>query len=130
MIVAFPIESENGLKSKIDEHFGVAPFFLIVDSDSKKIEVLQNKKFSDKHASCKSDRFAGDMNIEAVITKCIGNGSLRNLNKQNIKVFQAQSNLVEENLKLLVNGKLNLFHMFDICQGKKNKKEHKDCGHH
>ena len=130
MNIVFPIASENGLESLIDERFGGAPLFLIVDSASMSTQVVENKKFNDRSASCKSDRFDTDLIIDAVVTKCIGSGSLKNLTKQGVKVFQAQSETVGRNLELFLKDALKLFHMFDICQGQKHKKESKDCHHH
>ena len=67
--------------------------------------------------------------VDAVVTKCIGDGSLRGLNTANIKVYAAQKETVAKNLELMEKGELKLFHIFDLCQGKKNKKEG-GCGHH
>ncbi|MCP4022133.1 MAG: dinitrogenase iron-molybdenum cofactor [Desulfobacteraceae bacterium] len=129
MKIAIPIETDNGLDSKVFKYFGMAKEFLVVDLENKTFETTKNQKLADKTASCKAGKFEKGLTINAVITRCIGDGSLRDMHSSGIKVFQAQKETVMGNLELLEKGDLKLFHMFDICQGHKNKKEH-GCGHH
>lgn len=130
MKIAFPIKNDNGLDSIVDEHFGVAKQFLILQTDTNEFTVRPNQKLGTDGSSCKTSAIGKDENLDAVVTKCIGNGSQRNLNKSDIKVFQAQKNTVRENLDLLDKDELKLFHIFDICQNQKNKKEGGGCGGH
>ncbi len=129
MKIAFPVTKDSGLDSLINEQFGVAKKFMIVDIDTKKIEVVANQKHLEGKASCKTGVFDKKTIVDAVVTKCIGDGSLRGLTTADIKVYAAQKNTVAENLELMEKGELKLFHIFDLCQGKKNKKEG-GCGHH
>lgn len=128
MRVAFPIDENSGLDSRLNDHFGVAEIFLIVDTDTRQTELLENAKLSGE-SSCKAGIFGEKDQVDAVITKCMGDGSQRNLAKVNIRVFQAQKDTIAENLDLLEKEELKLFHIFDFCQTKKNKKEG-GCGHH
>jgi predicted Fe-Mo cluster-binding NifX family protein len=128
MKIAFPVKENNGLESIIDEHFGVAENFLIVDLETRKFELKENQKLSTEESTCKTGVFNKKDLVDAVVTRCMGDGSQRNLMSSNIKVYQARKNTILENLELFENDKLNLFHMFDFCQIKKNKKEG-GCGH-
>ncbi|MBT7261629.1 MAG: dinitrogenase iron-molybdenum cofactor [Desulfobacula sp.] len=128
MKIAFPVKENNGLESIIDEHFGVAENFLIVDLETRKFELKENQKLSTEESTCKTGVFNKKDRVDAVVTRCMGDGSQRNLMSSNIKVYQARKNTILENLELFENDKLNLFHMFDFCQIKKNKKEG-GCGH-
>jgi len=129
MKIAFPVEKDNGLNSMVNNHFGVAKTFLIVDMETKKYEVMDNKKVSSGASSCKTGIFSKEDKVNAVVTKCMGDGSQRNLSKLNIKVFQAVKETVSENIELIEKDELKLYHIFDYCQTKKNKKEG-GCGHH
>ncbi len=128
MKVAFPVKENNGLDSLVNEHFGMAEEFMIVDTDSKFVETIPNQKIDGK-SSCKTGFLGKESGVNVVITKCIGDGSQRGLHEAEIKVYAAQADTVSENLNLLEKGELKLFHIFDLCQGKKNKKEG-GCGHH
>lgn len=129
MRIAFPVKENNGLDSMINEHFGVSEAFLIVDMQTKKYELKENIKVSGSESSCKTGIFSKKDRVNAVVTKCMGDGSQRNLAKLNIKVFQAVKDSVFENMELMEKDELKLFHIFDFCQIKKNKKEG-GCGHH
>ena len=128
MKIAFPVKENNGLESIIDEHFGVAENFLIVDLETRKFELRENQKLSTEESHCKTGVFNKKDLVDAVVTWCMGDGSQRNLMSSNIKVYQARENTILENLELFEKDKLKLFHMFDFCQIKKNKKEG-GCGH-
>lgn len=127
MRIAFPVKKNNGLASVIDEHFGVAKNFLIVDIKTREFELKENQKLS-ADSKCKISLFDDEDKVSAVVTKCMGDGSQRSLTSSEIKIYQAQKETILENLELLEKDELKLFHIFDICQNKKNKKE--GCGHH
>ena len=129
MKIAFPIKENRGLASFMNDHFGSAGEFMVVDLESKDVQFLENQKLSDENASCKPGVFGQEAQVDAVVTHCIGDGAQRNLTAANIRVYAAQKETVAENLELMEKGELKLFHIFDFCQGKKNKKEG-GCGHH
>jgi predicted Fe-Mo cluster-binding NifX family protein len=128
MKIAFPVKEDKGLDSLVNEHFGVANEFLIVDTETRQVQVLPNKKAQDG-SSCKTGFIDKNAGVSAVVTKCIGDGSQRGLHAEKIKIYAAQADTVGKNLDLLARGELKLFHIFDLCQGKKNKKTG-GCGHH
>jgi len=129
MRIAFPVKENKGLHSVLDHHFGRAEHFVIVDLESRECEYLQNQKLTSEGSSCKTGIFKKSDQINAVVTRCMGDGSQRNLNKEDIRVYQAQKETISENLDLMEKDELKLFHMFDFCKIKKNKKED-GCGHH
>ncbi len=129
MRIAFPVKENNGLESIVDEHFGVAENFLIVDLETRECELKRNQKLSAEGSRCKTGLFKKKDGVDAVVTKCMGDGSQRNLESSDIKVYQAVKDTILENLDLLEKDELKPFHMFDFCQTKKNKKEG-GCGHH
>lgn len=129
MKLAFPVKENKGLESVMDDHFGTAGYFLIVDTLTRGFEFKENQKLSDGESKCKTSVLGKEPGIDAVITHCMGDGSRRSLTSSHIKVFQAQKETVLENLELMEKNELKLFHIFDHCQAKKNKKEG-GCGHH
>lgn len=129
MKIAFPVSNDKGLNSVIDDHFGTAANFLIVDTDTQEFIIHKNQKLLEDAVKCKTSVFKKKEHIDAVITRCMGDGSQRNLSKDKIQIFQAVRDTVKENLDLFKKNELKPFHIFDICQNKKNKKED-GCGHH
>ncbi len=129
MKIAFPVKENKGLESVMDDHFGVAGYFMVVDTQTRDFEFRENQKLSSEETKCKTTVLGKDSGIDAVVTNCMGDGSRRNLESSNIKIFQAKKQTVLENLELLEKDELKLFHIFDLCRNKKNKKEG-GCGHH
>ena len=129
MKIAFPIAEDKGLESPLNPHFGTAKDFLVVDTETQSLARMENQKLKEGGSSCKTGVFGKKADINAVVTQCIGDGSLRGLNSAEITVYAAQGDTVAHNLASLERGELKLFHIFDLCQGKKNKKEG-GCGHH
>lgn len=129
MKIAFPVKENNGLASLIEEHFGMAKNFLFVDMETREFFLKENQKLLPASTKCKTGVFEDTDQVDAVITKCLGDGSRRNLASANIRVYQALKDTVLENLDLMEKDELKLFHIFDICQDKKNKKAG-GCGHH
>lgn len=128
MKIAFPVNKDKGLDSPVSDHFGVAKLFMVIDTDTRAVDILPNQK-AEGSSSCKTGFISKEAGVAAVVTKCIGDGSQRGLHAAEIKVYAAQADTVGANLDLLEKGELKLFHIFDLCQGKKNKKEG-GCGHH
>ena len=127
MKIALAIKEDKGINSVVDEHFGSARHFLIADTETGKLECVGNQKLCGE-GGCKAGFFGETHKVDAVITHCMGDGSKRNLTSANIKVYQALKETVQENLELLEKDELKLFHIFDHCRTKKNKKEG-GCGH-
>ena len=129
MKIAFPVKEDNGLDSILDEHFGNAGKFMIVDMTSGDITVMDNQKKCTEGSRCKTALIDEALGVDAVVTHCLGDGTRRSMTKAQIKVLQALKPTVKENLELARKNGLKLFHIFDICQTQKNKKEG-GCGHH
>lgn len=129
MKIAFPVKDNKGLESVMDDHYGTAKHFLIVDTETRTFEFMENQKITGEESKCKTSVLGKDPKVDAVITNCMGDGSRRSLATANIKVFQAKKETILENLELLEKDELKLFHIFDLCRNKKNKKEG-GCGHH
>ena len=56
--IVIPVAGENGLDSRLAEHFGRAPYFAVVDLDEKgevsKVEIVQGLEFQSHFPSLKS----------------------------------------------------------------------------
>lgn len=47
MKLCFPVRKNDGLESRLFNHFGLAPLLLIVDSETREVEEIDNRKFRD-----------------------------------------------------------------------------------
>ncbi len=117
MKICFPVKEQSGLTSKVYNHFGSAPHFIIVDSDSKALEAIDNSDLEHTHGQCSPLKALNGKKIDILIVGGIGAGALNKLNMMGIKVFKSQMSTVEENLELLKEKKLSEMDKNDVCAG-------------
>ena len=120
MRICIPIKENKGLDSIPYNHFGSAPFFLIVDDESNELKVINNGDMNHEHGMCQPLKAIGGENIDAVLVGGIGAGALNKLNSQGIKVYEVANSIVAENIKKLKNNELAEFTVMSSCK-------HHDC---
>lgn len=105
MRICFPIENNEGLDSKLSDHFGSAPFFLVADTESNEATVLSNSNQHHSHGACNPLQALQGSGIEGVAVRGIGAGAIAHLSRCGLRVYQAVEETVRENVeKLKVNG--------------------------
>ena len=117
MIIAFPTEEDKGLESAVYGHFGSAPRFIIVDSETGSFEVRVNGDREHPHGGCRPLHALGGERVDAVVVGGIGGGALSKLNASGVKVYRAVEASVAENLKLIQSGFLPLITLDQTCAG-------------
>lgn len=101
MKICFPVKSDNGIDSEVYSHFGSAPSFVIIDTETDSATVINNNDQHHAHGACSPLRALKGHSIDAVIAGGIGAGALSKLNHAGIKVFQSQAPSIAENIKML-----------------------------
>ena len=96
MRICIPTQSKNGKESKINEHFGSAPFFAIYNTDDSTFELIENTNAHHSHGMCQPIAELSEKNIEIVICGGMGARALQKLNQQGIRAFKATTGTVEE----------------------------------
>ncbi len=117
MRICFPIERPIGLHSRVYEHFGSAPAFIIVDTDSRSLEEVKNNDLAHAHGMCQPLKALGGRNVDAVAVGGIGMGALMKLHAQGVRVFKAQQGTIAQNLEMLMEQKLPEFDASSVCAG-------------
>jgi predicted Fe-Mo cluster-binding NifX family protein len=117
MKVCFPTEKLNAMDSKVYEHFGSAPGFVIVDTESKSVEEINNSDLHHEHGMCQPLKALGGRAVDAIVVGGIGMGALMKLRAQGVKVYRAAMGTVEQNVALILNEKLPEFDPGFTCQG-------------
>jgi predicted Fe-Mo cluster-binding NifX family protein len=117
MKIAFPVQQDLGLESSVHGHFGSAPGFVVVESETGSFETLTNKDMHHSHGQCQPMKALSGNTVDAVVAGGIGAGALMKLQADGIKVFRAVEGSVKENLGLIKEGKLPEFVMNMTCAG-------------
>ena len=117
MKVCFPVLKAEGLGSEVYGHFGSAPAFLVIETDSNKMTTINNGDQHHEHGACNPLKALNNQEVDAIVVGGIGAGALSRLNQLGIRVFQAQATTVKENILMLTNQKLPEFTMSHCCSG-------------
>jgi predicted Fe-Mo cluster-binding NifX family protein len=117
MIICFPTNRDQGLESKVSEHFGSAPMFLLVDSQSKEVKAHVNVDRRSGHGSCQPLRSLNGQYVDAIVAGGIGRGALAGLNQAGLRVYQACSGTIADNLAQISAGQLREMTRDHVCGG-------------
>jgi len=117
MKICFPVAADHGIKSEVYGHFGSAPAFIIVETDTNTVTTINNKDQHHSHGACNPLKALNNQKVDAIVVGGIGAGALMKLNQQGTKVFQARAQTVKDNIQLLRDQKLPEFTMQHTCAG-------------
>jgi predicted Fe-Mo cluster-binding NifX family protein len=106
MNICIPINEDQGLKSRVSGHFGSAPCFLIIDTDSGLCRSIHNLNQHHDHGMCKPLSSLVDEALDGIVVAGIGMGALGKLVQAGIRVFRAEHSTVEETLTAFKAGQL------------------------
>jgi len=101
--VMVPLEVREGLKSRISEHFGRAPFFAIIDLSSSdvKVDFIENPR----RLGYRPGEYALVRGVEYVVIRGgIGVKALELLRRHGIKVIEVSGETLEDTIKELKSG--------------------------
>ncbi len=124
MKVCFPVLKDQGMESQVYNHFGSAPVFIVVDTEGKQVQKVDNGDLNHVHGACNPVMALGGQKVDALIVGGIGGGALMKLNAMGIKVYGAGTPNVKENLDLLKENKLQELSLDHSCRAHEG-----GCGH-
>ena len=127
MKLCFPVERPEGLQSRVYGHFGSAPAFVIVDTETSRVDAVTNRDQHHQHGRCSPLKALDGHAVDAVVVGGIGRGALTGLSRAGIRVFAAHPGTVAENLSLWEKGHLPAWDPDQVCGG--HGQGH-GCAHH
>lgn len=117
MKICFPTVNLEGLTSQVYEHFGSAPGFVIVDTETGTVEEISNSDLHHAHGMCQPLKALGGREVDAVAVGGIGMGALMKLQAQGVRVYRVAEGTVAENISLIVKQILPEFDARSTCAG-------------
>ncbi len=126
MKICFAVEKDEGINSAVYGHFGSAPAFVMVDTDSGSISTVGNRNMIHAHGACNPIMAIGGQNIDAVVVGGIGAGALNRLNAEGIQVYASAAPTIGQNIDLLRAGKLPVLTLQHSCRSHHGG----NCDHH
>jgi predicted Fe-Mo cluster-binding NifX family protein len=117
MKLCFPVQNDEGMDSTVYNHFGSAPHFVVVDTQTNSIASISNRDQHHAHGACNPLKALGNQKVDAIIVGGIGAGALSRLNQMGITVHRSQAATVRENLTLHANNGLPVLTLQGCCGG-------------
>ena len=124
MKLCFPVERNEGLDSPVYGHFGSAPLFVLVDSETGQVSEVLNRDLHHAHGACNPLRALGGQEVEAIVVGGIGAGALMGLHHAGLKVYRALGETISDSLKHLAQVELPEITPDQVCGGHSH-----GCGH-
>ena len=106
MKICIPVKKDLGLESKVSKHFGSAPVFLVVDSETQEIRPIVNENQHHEHGGCRPLAMLGGQDVDAVVVGGIGPGAYMGLTRAGISVLLSDKKTVAETLAAHAAGEL------------------------
>ena len=117
MILCFPVEQYNGLDSNVYGHFGSAPSFALVNTETNEVTEIINRDANHTHGKCSPLSALDGQSVDCVIVGGIGSGALNKLNTAGIPVFRADAGTIGKNISLFNDKRLSQFNPSLVCGG-------------
>jgi predicted Fe-Mo cluster-binding NifX family protein len=119
MKVCFPVAEDQGMNSKVFNHFNSSPYFLIIDTDTEQVETVQNCDPKDEMKGCNPSTALMGRAIDAIVVGGIGDALLQFLNMTGYQVYETTDDNLRKNIEMLKNQELNeIFPFFSQNEGK------------
>ena len=117
MKLCFPAEEDPSLESPVYGHFGSAPAFIFVDSETLSFETVANANRRHEPGMCNPMAALQGREIDGVIVGGIGAGALGRLTAAGIPVHRSAAGSIRENIILYGKGSLPRFMPDRTCGG-------------
>jgi predicted Fe-Mo cluster-binding NifX family protein len=108
MKIAVTAENNNGLESMVAQHFGHAPFFILVDVENGEVTATQGvaNPFLDGHAPGQVPGFIKEQNANVMLSGGMGGRAIQFFEELDIHAATGASGTVRQALENYFGGKL------------------------
>jgi predicted Fe-Mo cluster-binding NifX family protein len=117
MKVCFPVQKDDGLDSAVYNHFGSAPVFMVVDTNTNSIASINNGDQHHAHGACNPMKALDNQKVDAIVVGGIGAGALSRLNQMGITVHRSQAETIRGNMALFTTHGLPVLTLQGCCGG-------------
>lgn len=108
MRIAITAESNNGLDSQVAQHFGHAPYFVLVDVDNGTATSTQSiaNPFAEAHQPGEIPDFIKQQNADVMLSGGMGGRAIEFFTQAGIKTATGASGTVRQSLESYLGGSL------------------------
>lgn len=117
MKLAVPIIEDLGKDSPVCDHFGGAPLFLLMDTDTGTLEVIRNENAGHAHGMCQPLQALAGKPFDAIAVRGIGAGAIAKLRAAGKTVYMVDARTAAEVLEAAKAGSLQEVAPGQACGG-------------
>ncbi len=117
MKLCIPTLDDRGVEGTPSDHFGSAPFFTFVDTETGDLETSRNGGAHHVHGACRPLDFLGTRTVDAVICRGLGRGAFSRLAAGGVKVYQTLEADVGKTVQAFKEGRLRALTSEEACHG-------------
>jgi predicted Fe-Mo cluster-binding NifX family protein len=122
--VCVPTLDDRGHEGALSQHFGSAPYFTLVDSETGHLDVIANPNRHHKPGLCQAAEKLGTLGVKAIICVGLGRHAFAGLNDSGISVFVTDARSVREAVDGFRNKRLQQLTEVDACHGGRHRGLH------
>ena len=115
MKLCFPVENDDGMDSVVYGHFGSAPMFILYNSKTNELDIINNQNKHHAHGMCSPLEALNGKVVDAIVVGGIGAGAINKLSTMGIKIFRASENTIQNNIDLFKKSLLRELTYNDAC---------------
>jgi predicted Fe-Mo cluster-binding NifX family protein len=124
MQICIPVIEDCGLDSRVSGHFGSAPGFMLVDTESGACRLLENHNDHHAHGMCQPLAVLAGEKVDGIVVGGIGMGALMKLQAAGVAVYQAMHPTVAETVAAFKDGTLQPVGEEGACAGHQGHHQH------
>ena len=117
MKLCIPTMDDKGLQGMPSDHFGSAPFFTFVDTDTGEVEAQRNGGASHVHGACRPLDFLGTRPVDAIVCRGLGRRAFSRLENGGIAVYVTLEKDVGATVAAFKDGRLRHLTSEEACHG-------------
>lgn len=130
MKICIPTEDDRGLEGKVCGHFGSAPFYTLIDTESGSCEIIGNSHDKHGHGACAPVGLLSSHAIDSVVCKGMGRGAIAALSRAGVNILVTEERIVSQVVEAAGQNKLRMLSPQDACSGHQHGHGHgHTCGH-
>ncbi len=98
MRTCIPVKTNEGIKARVNAHFGSSPYFLIYDTANNAVKIIRNNNDHHEHGTCQPLDLLEKEKIDIVACKGMGGRAVQILNRSGIWAYKTDGETAEETI--------------------------------
>jgi predicted Fe-Mo cluster-binding NifX family protein len=125
MKICVPTEDNRGLDSRLYSHFGSAPFLALVDTETERVEMLENSGHHRVHGQCTPVERIDPGETDAVVCQGMGRRAFASFERAGVDVLLTGATTLRGAIAEARGGKLRKLTEREACGGRGEGHRHR-----